>query len=130
MKIEGIVAQIEEGIIRSKAGERSAATLEWNEHPVFEGVALKHLVTGAETGGSLSCHMVRVEPGCTLETHSHASEWELHEVLAGSAKARVDDAEFVYTPGTMTVIPQKRPHSVQAGSEGVVLLAKFFPALL
>jgi hypothetical protein len=46
-----------------------AAALPWQPHPAFPGVHMKHLVLGADTGGALSCHLVRVaagEPGLLL----------------------------------------------------------------
>jgi len=52
-------------------------------HSAFKGVSLKHLVRGEMTGGQISCHLVRVEPGCVLDTHTHPAQIEIHEVIYG-----------------------------------------------
>lgn len=112
------------------AGARDAAELPWNAHPAFAGVALKHLVRGADTQGALSCHLVRVAPGKSLKSHTHDGQWELHEVVAGSGEAGVGEARVAYLPGVSAVIPKGVVHEVTAGDEGLTLFAKFFPALL
>lgn len=33
-------------------------TLAWDEHPVFEGVELKHIITSEKTDGQFSFHLV------------------------------------------------------------------------
>ena len=56
----------------------------WEEHPAFQGVALKHLLTSADSGGTFSYHLVRIAPGCEIGRHIHAAQLETHEVIAGS----------------------------------------------
>lgn len=101
----------------------------WKPHPKFAGVRLKLVVSGADTDGALSCHLVRVDPGCCLESHVHEGQWELHEVLAGQGEARVFGRGVDYFPGRAAVIPQGVEHEVKAGDQGLTLCAKFFPAL-
>ena len=57
--------------------------LKWNAHPTFKGVSLKHIVTAQDTGGAFSYHLVKVEPGCKIGNHVHATQLETHEVIAG-----------------------------------------------
>jgi quercetin dioxygenase-like cupin family protein len=102
----------------------------WTKHPTFEGVYLKHLIGGDSTNGQLSCHLVRIDPGCTLKIHTHAAQWELHEVIEGAGSCSLDGHPLSYETGRMVVIPSGTPHAVTAGDQGLVLLAKFFPALL
>ncbi len=102
----------------------------WNRHPAFAGVSLRHLVTGSETQGQFSTHMVRVEPGCVLDTHRHGGCWEFHAVVAGNARCELADRKTEYGPGVCGVIPQDMPHRVVAGEHGVYILATFVPALL
>lgn len=111
------------------AGIREAASLSWQEHPVFAGVALKHLITGKDTDGAFSCHVVRVNASCEIGNHIHAGKWELHEVLEGKGCCLLENTEIPYNPGVVTVIPADAPHSVTA-KEQLFLLAKFVPALL
>lgn len=112
------------------AGCREAGALPWKAHPVFAGVALKHLVTAADTDGALSCHLVRLEPGATLASHVHDGQWELHEVVAGAGMAGLAAQQIAYEPGVAAVIPRGVVHEVTAGEAGLCLFAKFFPALL
>ncbi len=51
--------------------ETTVVSLPWNPHASFAGVALKHLITGAQTGGRLNCHLVRIDPGCIAGDHCH-----------------------------------------------------------
>jgi quercetin dioxygenase-like cupin family protein len=51
-------------------------------------------------------------------------------VIGGEGQSLLDSKEIPYFPGSMAVIPQGTRHRVVAGSQGLVLLAKFFPALL
>jgi quercetin dioxygenase-like cupin family protein len=110
-------------------GTQEAAARPWTPHPRFPGVELKLLVSGRNTEGALSCHLVRVQPGCALESHVHEGQWELHEVAAGRGRAELPGGTVDYAPGVMAVIPAGAGHAVHAGPEGLTLLAKFFPAL-
>ena len=101
----------------------------WNPHPKFPGVSMKTVVSSAMTGGTLSQHLVRVEPGCALETHVHPLQCELHLVLAGGGKAMLEEQESDYHPGRVATIPAGAAHAVRANTDGLTLLASFSPAL-
>ncbi|MCP4109701.1 MAG: cupin domain-containing protein [Desulfobacteraceae bacterium] len=130
MESKEIAACMANGIIACFDKDMEAGVIEWNEHPKFKGVFLKHLIKGADTDGQLSCHIVKVDPGCMLDEHIHEGEWELHEVIEGHGNGIMNSREIPYHPGRMTVIPKSAKHKVVAGSDGLTLLAKFFPALL
>lgn len=104
-------------------------TLAWNPHPKFQGVYLKHLILGEETNNRLSCHIVKIEPYCMLDTHSHEGKIEIHEVVGGSGKFYLDGKEIDYSTGKISVIPANTPHKVVAGKDGLFLFAKFTFAL-
>ena len=129
MMTQTFVNNMANGTITTPDATIQADAIDWNPHPDFAGVYLKHLVRGESTNGQLSCHMVRIDPGCTLETHTHATQWELHEVIDGAGLCHLDGSMVRYGAGQMTVIPCGTPHAVTAEGEGLVLLAKFFPAL-
>ena len=117
--------------LTSPSREADLSALPWNPHPSFPGVALKHLVSGAETGGALSAHLVRVEPGCCLKEHIHADKLELHEVVRGAGTCALAGKTVRYEPGACGLIPAGVPHSVRADAgETLYILAKFAPALL
>ncbi len=118
------------GTLTSLDGERILAHTPWTAHPVFKGVSMKHLIRANDTAGRLSAHMVSLEPGAVLDSHVHESQYELHEVLHGKGCFHLEDKEVVYEPGSMGIIPMGTNHKVVAGETGLVILAKFFPALL
>ena len=94
-------------------------TLKWNPHPTFKGVYLRHLITGEESDGKLSCHIVKIDPGCVLDTHIHDGKIELHEVVDGSGMMYLDKQEFSYSTGRICLIPANTQHKVVAGKDGV-----------
>jgi len=102
----------------------------WHPHSKFKGVFLKHVVTGADTEGRVSCHLVRIDPNAVLEDHAHDGQWEIHEVIEGEGRFMLGSKETPYRPGRIAVIPKGVRHKVIAGGDGLFLLAKFFPALL
>jgi quercetin dioxygenase-like cupin family protein len=109
---------------------RAVDTLAWNPHPKFAGVALKHLVTGSDTGGRMSLHHVRIDPGCVIGDHTHAGMVEIHDVIAGEGTCVLEESVTRYVPGTMGIMPADRVHRVVAGSQGLLLLATFSPPLV
>ena len=125
-----IFAQLENGTVFPGNDRTQAADIPWNPHPAFAGVALKHLVTGADTDGAFSAHLVRLEPGAEIGAHSHGTNWELHQVTEGSGVCDLEGADLEYRPGTSAVMPMGKTHRVRAGGEGLRILAFFAPALL
>lgn len=103
--------------------------IEWSKHPTFEGVELKHIVTGNDTEGQFSYHLVRIAPGKAIKNHIHETQLETHEVIAGSGICMNDEKELNYEAGLISIIPAKIPHEVVAGEDGLYLFAKFMPAL-
>ena len=105
-------------------------SLPWNPHPKFAGVSLKHLVTGKDTGGRLSLHHVRIDPGCAIDDHTHAGMVEIHDVIAGSGTCTLEGSVIQYTHGIVGVMPADQVHRVEAGDGGLLLLATFSPPLV
>jgi len=114
-----------QGTILCGAERAPAASLAWNKHKDFAGVFLKNLLTGEQTDGVLSCHLVRMEPNMSIGLHSHPDSIELHEVIAGNGTCVTQGGVLAYTPGTMNVIARDMPHAVHAGKDGLYLFAKF-----
>ncbi|MFA8435624.1 MAG: cupin domain-containing protein [Marinifilaceae bacterium] len=122
--------QFNNGVLYLNGGKISTSDLQWNSHPAYHGVALKHLIEGATTNNEFSCHLVKIEPNCEIELHNHAGKTELHEVIQGSGICTLESNELEYEPGNVGILPADKNHSVKAGEQGLLLLAKFFPALL
>jgi quercetin dioxygenase-like cupin family protein len=93
-------------------------------------VFLKHLIKGKSTDNRLSCHLVKINPGCEIGIHNHVGKTELHEILSGFGHCMIEQKEFDYHKGVIGFIPADKNHSIKAENEGLFLLAKFFPALL
>jgi quercetin dioxygenase-like cupin family protein len=104
--------------------------LVWNEHPAFKGVFFKHVIKGESTDNRLSCHLVKINPGCEIGIHNHAGKTELHEIIGGFGHCMIEQTEIDYHKGVIAFIPADKNHSVKAENKGLFLLAKFFPALL
>lgn len=109
---------------------RTVSALPWNPHPKFAGVALRHLVTGADTGGRLSLHHVRIDPGSSIGDHIHAGMVEIHDVLSGGGICMLEGMEIQYLPGTMGIMPADQVHRITTGDTGMLLLATFSPPLM
>lgn len=114
------------------ANGRTALTASqpWNPHPKFAGVSLKHLVTGTDTGGRLSLHHVRIDPGCAIGDHTHAGQVEIHDVIAGNGTCTLEGGVIPYHPGIMGIMPADKVHRIEAGDGGLLLLATFSPPLV
>jgi len=110
--------------------EFSVTDLDWNPHPSFEGVFLKHLVKGESSDGKFSCHLIRIKDGFEIGDHIHEGKWELHEVIGGVGKGVMAGKEIVYELGVTVVVPENVKHKIVADNGDVYLLAKFIPALL
>ena len=118
-----------DGTIILQGQEKRFTEIGWIDHPVYEGVSLKHLLTSADTEGCFSYHLVRIAPGASIGLHVHQDQIETHEVLAGSGICRNDGAEYGYIPGTMSFFSAGKEHEILAGEEGLSLFAKFLPPL-
>jgi quercetin dioxygenase-like cupin family protein len=104
--------------------------IKWNKHAKFEGVEMKNIITGSQTGGSFSYHLIKIEPGKSIGLHTHATQVETHEVVYGKGIGTIGGVKHEYVPGTLTLLPVGVEHSVDAGPDGLYLLAKFIPSLI
>ncbi len=130
METREITACMTNGSITFTDREDATEDIPWDQHPKFKGVFLKHIIKGADTDGMLSCHIVKIDPDAVLEEHVHENQWELHEIIEGEGRFILESKETLYHPGRMGIIPKATKHKVIAGKGGLVLFAKFFPALI
>lgn len=120
----------ETGVICNEFTAIESTSIDFIPHKAFNRVSLKHLVKGEKTNNQLSCHLVKVEPFCSLETHVHADNLEIHEIIYGDGECQIAENKVKYNIGVVGVIPQNTKHKVTAGKDGLYILAKFSPALL
>ncbi|MEG0355755.1 MAG: cupin [Lachnospiraceae bacterium] len=109
--------------------EKEFRSIEWSQHPTFDGVELKHILTAKDTSGQFSFHLVRIAPNKSIQNHIHETQLETHEVIDGAGTCLHDGVTLNYVSGTISIFGTKVPHEVNAGTEGLLLFAKFFPAL-
>ncbi len=117
------------GKLVTPAATKDFSSLPWSKHPVFTGVELKHILTSKETGGAYSYHLVRIAPNCSIGEHTHETQLETHEVIAGGGACINNGTAIGYTPGIISIFPANQPHTVKASENGLYLFAKFMPAL-
>lgn|GEM_PF-139948 len=125
-----LFAAFEQGELALPGKRVMFAEQDWQPHSQFTGVALKHLLTVADTDGAFSYHLVRIEPGCAIGEHMHATQLETHEVIAGTGVCRSRNEDIAYRIGVIALIEAGARHAVAAGGEGLLLFAKFIPPLL
>lgn len=127
--MENIFEKFNGGRLVIPNAEKDFSQLEWNKHPTFDGVELKHIVTASDTGGSFSYHLVRIAPNMKIGNHVHKEQTETHEVIGGSGVCINEGKEIAYSTGVISIMKADTPHEVIAGGEGLYLFAKFIPAL-
>lgn len=121
--------QFETGKLVLPETEQPFSTLPWAPHPTFEGVDLKHLITSKDTNGKFSYHLVRIAANKKIGLHTHETQIETHEVIAGSGRCFNAQKEYPYTVGMISIFAAGAEHAVIAGPDGLSLFAKFIPAL-
>jgi len=120
----------EQGVVIFPGAETGADVKPWYPLPGCSGVFLKDLVTGKETGGKFSYHLVRIWKDCEVADHDHETQWEWNLVIGGKGTFVIGDKEVTTVPGQTFVTPPKNHHTVSAGHEDLSLLALFVPALV
>ena len=117
------------GSLRLPGATAEFTDIPWAKHPAVDGVERKHIVTAKDTDGQFSYHLVRIAPGKSIASHIHETQLETHEVIAGSGVCVNDGTPISYTPGVISIMPSGIPHEVDADTDGLLLFAKFMPAL-
>jgi quercetin dioxygenase-like cupin family protein len=125
-----IIEMMDNGLILVGGRNVAVKGLPWNAHPKYKGTFVKDLVTGKDTGGSFSCHLIRMDAGSVIDDHVHEGKNELNEVIGGSGMGLLEGARTPFEPGVVIVIPGGKSHRLTAGGGGLYFLAKFVPALL
>jgi mannose-6-phosphate isomerase-like protein (cupin superfamily) len=120
----------EQGVVIFPGAETEANAKPWYSLPGCTGVFLKDLVTGKETGGKFSYHLVRVWKDCEVADHNHETQWEWNLILSGNGTFVIGDKEVMLEAGQTFITPPKSHHTVSAGLEDLSLLALFAPALV
>ena len=121
---------LENGAVIFPGHTTDAADRPWRAPPGSNGVFLKDLATGEETGGKFSYHLVRIEKNGEVADHDHETQWEWNMILRGKGTFLLGDKEVTIQPGQSFATPPKNHHTVSAGDEELSLVAVFVPALV
>lgn len=105
------------------------SNIDWVKHPKFTGVFMKTLLTGKDSSNNLSAMIVKIDPNYEIGDHIHEGKYELHEIISGYGIGIIGDEKIKYKPGVVSLIPGDIHHSIKAGVNGIILLAKFTPPL-
>lgn len=127
--MEDLFSTFNEGALLLPNSRICFGELEWHDHPAFEGVRLKHIVTSAQTNGEFSYHLVRIAPYKKIGSHTHENQTETHEIICGCGVCINEGVELEYSPGVISLMKKGTPHEVSAGEKGLYIFAKFIPAL-
>ena len=119
----------EQGVVLFPDLEVRAAEKPWYASPTWKGVFLKDLVTGQETDGAFSYHLMRVERNGEIPDHAHETQWSWNVVLGGTGAFVLGGRRVPVEVGQTFITPPRVHHAVSAGDEEISLLAIFAPAL-
>ena len=104
-----------------------AADFPWQSHPQFKDVSTKILL-GGKVNPAFSTHLVRLEPGASIDSHVHEGTAEVFFVVFGTGKCIMDGEESPFLPGSCAMAPADVPHSIHnTGSAPMELLCIFAP---
>jgi quercetin dioxygenase-like cupin family protein len=103
--------------------------LSWSQHPIFEDLLIKKLLTHAEDNVDLSIVMVNVKKGSQIPAHIHEQDDIVYH-LQGKGKMWVDgEGDFDVSAGTFMRIPagvKHQPHDIE---EDILAFDIFLPHL-
>lgn len=120
----------EKGAVLFPGFETGGTEIPWSPHSKWGGVFLKDLVTGKDTDGQISYHIVRITADCEVGDHDHKTQWEWNLIISGNGVFVIGDKEVTIEPGQTFVTPPGIHHIVSAGDEDLMVLAIFTPALV
>ncbi|MBF8983419.1 hypothetical protein IZY60_07705 [Lutibacter sp. B2] len=83
MKNNTVFDAFDKGILLNQSNKLDLTKSDWNTIPNLKGVHLKDILISSETQGSISCHLVKIEPNCKINLHTHPDHLEIHEVIPG-----------------------------------------------
>ena len=97
---------------------------------LFEGMTLKILLSGSETGGLQAVFEDIVEPGVGPGRHIHHEQDETFIFLEGSFDVEIDGRLYRMTAGDTAFIPKGKVHGCKNIGDGIGRLRYIFsPAL-
>jgi quercetin dioxygenase-like cupin family protein len=97
---------------------------------LFEGMTLKILLSGSETGGLHAVFEDIVVPGAGPGRHIHHQQDEIFVFIEGSFEVEIDGQRYNMTAGDTAFVPKGTIHAWKNVGEGIGRLCYIFsPAL-
>lgn len=105
--------------------------LNWDPHPIAEGVKIKPLVTRRDHDLNVSCILVKVPAGIEIPEHTHEEQTDILYPLSGSAEMYVEGAgNFSLEPGVVVRVPVGAKHKIFNVTEELIIYDVFHPATI
>ena len=83
----------------------------WQDHPLFVGVRIAWLVSGALSDGPYTCALVEMADDAVVPEHVHQNEDDVLYVLKGRARMEICGApEVELRPGSFLRVPKNTRH--------------------
>ncbi len=110
---------------------RIVENIAWRPHPTAEGVQIKPFITQKEDGLDVTCMLVKVPAGKTVQVHIHEKQDDILYPLAGKATMWVDGTgDFTLQPGVAVRVPKGTKHGISNVTQELLIFDVFSPALL
>ena len=105
--------------------------LDWDPHPLAEGVMIKPLVTKRDHDLNVSCILVKVPVGNEIPEHIHDEQVDILYPLSGKAEMHVEGTgAFPLEPGVIVRVPISAKHKIINVTEELMIYDVFHPATI
>lgn len=100
----------------------------WVNHPVADGVFLKHYFAGSDNGGLFNNLLAKVEPGSALLPHVHEKQIETYYVVKGRGECLQEGKWIPVQEGDCCSTPMGKEHGFRnTGNETCIMFSTFTP---
>jgi len=103
--------------------------LPWVPHP-FLSIQIKHLLSQKDDQAEITCFLVKVPKGSSIQEHVHETQEDIIYVMEGRGRMWVDGVgDFPLAPGTFIRVPKNTRHRIYDVAEDLLNFDVFTPPL-
>jgi quercetin dioxygenase-like cupin family protein len=103
--------------------------LKWVPHP-FLSIQIMHLLSKKDDQADITCFLVKVPKGKSIEEHVHETQEDIIYVMKGKGRMWVDGVgDFALEPGTFIRVPKNTRHRMYDVTEDLLNFDVFSPPL-
>ena len=103
--------------------------LKWAPHP-FLSIQIMHLLTQKDDQADITCFLVKVPKGTSIEEHVHPTQEDIIYVMQGKGKMWIDGyGDFGIEKGTLIRVPKNTRHRMYEVTEELLNFDVFSPPL-